>query len=321
MKHDDRIVLRGTDLSVSRLCLGGNRLGGELDQEKSFALLDGWLDAGGNFIDSAHVYANWLPDVERSCSEKTLGRWLKARRPKNVVIATKIGMSPPGAQPGLGRANLTKEIDEALAYLGVDTIDLLYLHRDDPSLPVEDLLQSVETFRTEGKLRFYACSNWAPARIQAAADAAKKHGWAGFVAHQPEWSLAQRNAGSASAGLEAMDDALLAYHMKSGLPVICYSAQAKGYFDKVAEGRADDALMRSYDNAHNRAIAGHLSSIAKAHDATPTQVMLRFMLSAPFQAIPVVGCKTRAQIDASLAALDIDLSASEAQTLRTAAGW
>src|SRR5918998_175301 len=91
MSVDALIALPGTDLSVSRLCLGGNRLGAQLDHEASFALLDAFTECGGTFIDTAHVYANWLPDVERSCSEKTIGRWLAARGATRLVVATKIG--------------------------------------------------------------------------------------------------------------------------------------------------------------------------------------------------------------------------------------
>ena len=161
------VTLPGTGLRVSRLCLGGNRLGGELDQDASFALLDGFVDHGGTFIDSAHVYADWIPGNERSSSEKTLGRWLKARGgARGVVIATK-GGSPHVGAPGVRRldpASIRQDVTEALDNLGVAAIDLFYLHRDDPVRPVDDLLGTVEGLRKEGLIRHCACSNWAGIR-------------------------------------------------------------------------------------------------------------------------------------------------------------
>ena len=167
MNGSQRITIPGTELSVSKLCLGGNRLGGALNQAKSFALLDAWVATGANFIDTAHVYANWLPDAERSCSEKTLGRWLKARGGSvDVVIATKGGHPRDGNLiPRLDRATVRQDVAEALDYLGLARLDLFYLHRDDPSVPVEDAMAVVEDLRREGLIRHYACSNWSAPRM------------------------------------------------------------------------------------------------------------------------------------------------------------
>jgi aryl-alcohol dehydrogenase-like predicted oxidoreductase len=318
MTPDDRITIPGTDLSVSRLCLGGNRLGGQLDQVQSFALLDSFVEQGGNFIDSAHVYANWLPHVERSCSEKTLGRWLKARGgAKGVVIATK-GGSPEVDAPGVARldaASIRKDVTEALENLGVDSIDLFYLHRDDPARPVEEMLGTVEGLRREGLVRHYACSNWSGARIEEAAEIARSHRWPGFVANQPEWSLASRNPGSAGAGLLAMNEALYTVHRRLGLPAIPYSSQAKGYFDKAATGTIDEITANAYDSPENRHRGELLAAIAARHGATPTQVMLNVMIFAPFPVIPIVGCRTPEQIASSFRCIDLDLSDAERERI------
>lgn len=314
MTPHDRMTIPGTDLSVSRLCLGGNRLGGQLDRDQSFALLDSFVEQGGNFIDSAHVYANWLPHVERSCSEKTLGRWLKARGgARGVVIATK-GGSPNVEAPGVSRldpALIRQDLTEALDNLGVDCIDLFYLHRDDPARPVEEMMGVVEEARKQGLVRHYACSNWAGARIEEAAEIARRKGWAGFVANQPEWSLAARNPGSASADLLQMNEPMLVVHRRLGLTAIPYSSQAKGYFDKQAGGSVDDVTARAYDSTENRARGDVIAAVAARHGATPTQVMLNVMIHAPFPVIPIVGCRTPEQIAASFASLGLDLSEAE----------
>ncbi len=310
----DRIVLPGAGLSVSPLCLGGNKLGGDLDQDKSFALLDAFIEAGGNFIDTAHVYADWLPHVERSCSEKTLGRWLKARRPAGVVIATK-GGHPIDGRKRLDAASIRQDVTEALTHLGLQRLDLFYVHRDDPSRPVEGILDALESLRAEGLLASYGVSNWRAGRIAEAQAVAARNGWSGAVASQCEWSLARRNPGTASDDLVAMDADLLRLHRQTGLAAISYSAQAKGYFEKRAAGRLDQPTARAYDSEANRAMAARLGDIAAAHAATPTQVMLRAMTLAPFPAIPVIGCRDARQLGQSVAALAVPLDPADAADL------
>ncbi len=316
-----RITLPGTALSVSRLCLGGNRLGGDLDEAASFALLDAFVAAGGNFIDTAHVYADWIPGNETSSSEKTLGRWLKSRRPNGIVIATK-GGHPPLVDPArkrLDRASLRQDVEEALTHLGSSALDLFYLHRDDPARPVADILAVLEALRGDGLIRHYGASNWSTARLEEAQAAAERHGWQGFVANQAEWSLARRNPETIPGDLHVMHGSMLALHLRGGLTAIPYSAQAKGYFDK-ALGNLDSATARLYDNPENRHLAGELLALAAAHDATPTQIMLAALIRAPFPTVPVIGCRTPEQIMSSLASLSIDLAPGDAARLLSQAG-
>jgi aryl-alcohol dehydrogenase-like predicted oxidoreductase len=309
--------LPGTGLDVSRLCLGGNRFGGALDQAASFALLDAFVEAGGNFVDTAHVYADWLPDVERSCSEKTIGRWLRARRPAGLVIATKGGhprLDAPG-RSRLDEASLRQDVSESLSFLGLERLDLFYLHRDDPQRPVGETLDVLETLRREGLMAHYGASNWSTARLRAARDVASRGGWAGFVANQPEWNLARRNPGAVADDLLAMDAEMLAFHQDTGLAAIPYSAQAKGYFDKAISGALDAATARLYDNPRNRELAERVTTVAAAHGATPTQVMLSALMRAPFPVVPVVGCRTPDQIASSFAAAKLDLDPAEVDLL------
>lgn len=309
MSPDERVRIPGTGLDVSRLCLGGNRLGGELDQEASFALLDAFVELGGNFIDSASVYADWLPDDERSCSEKTIGRWLKQRGgAATLVIATK-GGHPRLDALGEGRldpASLRHDVNASLANLGVPCLDLFYLHRDDPRLPVDAILETVEAMRTEGLIRHYGASNWSAARLDEALVTAEREGWQGFSADQVEWSLAARNA-NVGGSLVAMDAALLDLHRRTGLAAIPYSSQAKGYFDKVIAGTLDDGLARTYDSERNREVAAVLGEAATALSATPTQVMLHVMMRQPFPTIPVIGARNPAQLASSFESLSLDL--------------
>lgn len=315
-----RLDLAGTGLAVSRLCLGGNRLGAQLDGQASFALLDAFVEHGGNFLDTAHVYADWLPDVERSCSEKTIGRWLRARPGLDMVVATKAGhprLHAPTLRR-LDRASLRQDVEESLAFLGLGRLDLVYLHRDDPDRPAAEILGTLEEMRAEGSIRAYGASNWSTARLEEAVGVARRHGWPGFAANQPEWSLASRNRGAAAGDLLVMDDDLFAFHRRTRLPAVPYSAQAKGYFDKALAGSLDEATGRLFDNAANRARAEALGDAARRHGATPTEVALHVLTRAPFPTIPVVGCRTREQVASSFRSLALHLSDAEIASL---AGW
>ncbi|MHB2167664.1 aldo/keto reductase [Alsobacter sp. R-9] len=321
MTDRDYVTLPRTDLQVSRICLGGNRLGGELDQSASFALLDAFVERGGTFIDSAHVYANWIKGNERSSSEKTLGRWLKARGGAHgVVIATK-GGSPEPETPEVRRLDETsirRDVTEALENLGVASLDLFYLHRDDPDRPVEEMLGVVETLRREGLIRHYACSNWPGIRMEEAAEIARRNGWSGFVASQSEWSLAVRNPGTASDDLLQMNDAMMLAHKRLSLPAIPYSSQARGFFDKFAAGQVDAVTAARYDNEVNRRKGHAVAEMARRHGATPTQVMLAAMMRSPFLTIPIVGCRTPEQVAWSWGSLRVDLSDDEVSALAAA---
>jgi aryl-alcohol dehydrogenase-like predicted oxidoreductase len=305
------VRLPGTDIEVSRLCLGGNRFGAQLDREASFEVLDIFHEAGGNFVDTAHVYADWLPDIERSSSEKTIGRWLAARGLRGkVVVATKGGHPELGdpASRRLDRASLREDATRSRDNLGTEDIPIFYVHRDDPGRPVDEILGALEELRGEGVIRHYAASNWTLPRLVEARRVAQRTGWQGFVANQPEWSLARRNPGSAAADLVAMDDEMFAWHRETGAALIPYSAQARGYFNKAAGGKVDPATAEAYDNAPNRELSARLSKIGADMGASPTQVMLAMMFAAPFVVVPVVGCQTREQIMSCFGSLELDVA-------------
>ena len=308
-----RINLPKTAYSVSRICLGGNRFGGDLDQDKSFELLDSFVEIGGNFIDSAHVYANWIPGNEKSSSEKMIGRWLASRKPAGLVIATKGGHPIDGVKR-LDLASLRQDASEACENLRVPMLDIFYVHRDDPSRPVAEILDSLEILRKEGLLRYYAASNWHVDRLKEAHRLAADKGIPGFIGSQCEWSLARRNPGSNAADLLAMDDAMLAYHAETGLAAIPYSSQAKGYFDKLATGDAS-ALASAYDNAPNRRVSGLLNRLSVEYGASQTEIMLAAMLRVPFPVIPVIGPRNPDQLRSSVKCLTLDLADADVSAL------
>ena len=314
----ERVTIPGTDLAVSPLCLGGNRLGGELDRDRSFALLDAFVEAGGNFLDTAHAYADWLPDAERSCSEKTIGRWRVARGVGDgIVIATKIGHPPldSSGRSRLDRTSLRQDVFEALDNLGLSQLDLVYLHRDDPTRAAEDILGVLEELRREGRIAHYAASNWTAGRLGEADEAARRHGWQGFRVNQAEWSLASRNPGSVAADLCRMDADMIRWHRTGQIAAIPYSTQARGYFDKSAAGMVDAPTAASYDNPQSRYRAQKLGILAGTVGLTPTEAMLALFRLAPFVVIPVVGCRDASQVASSFRGIRTDLPRSDAREL------
>ena len=183
-----------SDLYPSCLCLGSNRFGTVIDHADAFALLDAFVAMGGNFIDTALIYADWIPGAPKSASEKTIGQWLKHSGNRDrVVLATK------GGHPNLStmhlhrlsKADITRDIDASLSNLQTDVIDLYWLHRDATSVPVTILIDTLNEQVQVGKIRYFGCSNWQVERIIAANDYANKNDLQGFVASQPWWSLAQ----------------------------------------------------------------------------------------------------------------------------------
>jgi aryl-alcohol dehydrogenase-like predicted oxidoreductase len=296
------VSLPKTDLVPSALCLGGVVLGSRLDEQASFALLDAFVDCGGNFVDTAKVYADWLPG-ERSVSEKTIGRWLRRRGYRSRLVVSTKGAHPELAsmhKPRLGRKEIDRDLTQSLRNLQVECIDLYWLHRDDPARPVEPIIDALQEQVAAGKIRYYGCSNWRAARIAAAQRYAQRRGWTGFVANQPLWSLASvAPQALPDPTMVAMDADLLNLHRASNLPAIPYSAQANGFFTRFAAHALDKmnpAQRTLYETPENLRRAARAQQLAAETGLTVTAVVLGYLRSQPFLTIPIVGCHTLAQL-------------------------
>ena len=182
-------TIDGTDLNVFELCLGTNPFGWTASEEESFAVLDAYVAAGGNFIDTADAYSVWADGHVGGEAETVIGHWLAARGGRDgLVIATKIG-----SLGGLGADNIARRVDDCLERLGIDQIDLLYAHRDDPNTPLEESLRALDAVVREGKARYLAISNYDPARLSEALEISEREGLARFVVFQPQYNLLERS--------------------------------------------------------------------------------------------------------------------------------
>ena len=302
-------TIADTDLSVSSICMGSTGIGSTIDRDSSFRLLDLFTEQGGTFIDTAAVYANWLPG-ERNVSEKTIGRWLKqSSHRKQMVIATK-GAHPDLESmhvPRMSRSEIESDLDESLRNLGVDVIDLYYLHRDDRSQPVETILSILVDQVKAGKIRHFGCSNWQADRIRTAQEVAADQNMEGFVADQVRWSLAVTDPSKvADRTTVTMDQDLFYLHQESSMAAVAYSSQAGGLFQKMANGQTinDD----SYPVADNQNRLSRIQTLAEQTGFTVSQIVLGYLQSQPFVTIPIIGSRTPHQLMDSLTAAYVQLT-------------
>jgi aryl-alcohol dehydrogenase-like predicted oxidoreductase len=299
-------TIPGTDLKPSALCFGTSNMGTSIDREASFALLDAFLDRGGNFLDTASVYANWLTP-ERSVSEKTLGRWFKERATRQRVIVATKGGHPELSSMHVSRLSpqeIVHDLDASLRNLQTDVIDLYWLHRDDPSRPVQEIVDTLHDQVVAGKIRYYGCSNWRAPRIGAAQTYAARRGWQGFVGDQMLWNLAYLNPEAiADKTIVWMSDDLKRFHLDTGLAAIPFSSQANGLFQKMARGdgeRLEAGPLSMYPRAENERRLRRIQDLSAETGLSITAIVLGYLLSQPFTTVPVVGCKTMAHLHDTL---------------------
>ncbi|WP_329234653.1 aldo/keto reductase [Actinoallomurus sp. NBC_01490] len=292
-----------TELDVFPLCLGGNVFGWTADEDASFAVLDAYVAAGGNFIDTADLYAGGE-------SEKIIGRWLARRgRRDDIVIATKVGMT--GERANLKPATIRAAAEDSLRSLGVDHIDLYYAHRDDLGTPIEETLTAFDELVREGKVRYIAASNYEAPRLAAALKISDTEGLARYVALQPHYNLMERGFEEDLAGLCAQEN----------LGVIPYFGLARGFLTgKYRPGgpegdspRAERA--REYLNDRGVAVLGALDEIAAAHDTSLGAVALAWLLAQPTVVAPIASARNTEQLAALLPIADLTLSADELERL------
>ena len=315
-------TLPNTSLSVSPICLGTSELGSVVPEADAFRLLDAFVERGGNFLDTAAVYANWIPG-ERNASEKTIGRWLRERGNRaSVVVATK-GAHPYLATmdvPRLSPAEIGADVDASLSHLQVDAIDLYYLHRDDRTRPVAEIVETLHDLVKAGKLRYVACSNWRADRIAAAQVYAAEHGFQGFVADQILWNLAVIDPSAVSGqGVVVMDEALHRLHAETGMAAVPFSSQAGGLFQKLASGGQDmvkQGLRRTYPLDKNLRRFHRMQSLAAEAGLTISQIVLGYLLSQPFATVPIVGCKTQAHLRDTMDAAAVTLTGEQVAFLQ-----
>jgi aryl-alcohol dehydrogenase-like predicted oxidoreductase len=310
-----RIPLPGTELTVHPLCLGGNVFGWSADADQSFAVLDDYAAADGNFIDTADSYMWRAPGNSGGESETIIGNWMAARGNRDdLVVATKVGSLP--ARRGLRASNIAAAADDSLRRLRTDHIDLYYAHYDDPDTPVEETMGAFDALVKAGKVRYVAASNYTPARLAEALAASAKNGLTRFVAMQPHYNLMERDYERDLAGL-------LTENKMSCLP---YFALAKGFLTgkyteqteqtEVASVRSEGA--RKYLDDRGRRVLAELTEQAKRHGVSPAAVALAWLAAQPTVSTPLASARTPEQLAQLLPMAELRLDANEIDRLSAA---
>ena len=314
----DLVRLPHSELNIYPICLGSGPLGSTIDRSDSFRMLDTYLAAGGNFIDTAKVYADWLP-IERSISEKTIGEWLRQRGNRSQVVLSTKGAHPDLATMHISRvspADITGDLNASLEHLGVETIDIYWLHRDDPTRPVSEILETLAGQVQAGKIRYFGCSNWKTERIRESQAYAAAHGLPGFSGNQMMWSLAAADPSRlADKTMALMDPVMWRYHLESGLAAIPYTSQGGGYFTKLAENRVNNPAGgrvtnagNPYDTPQNHTRLERIRQISAQSGLSITQIVLGYLRAQPFTTVPIVGPKSLAQLNDCLTAAEVRLT-------------
>lgn len=317
-----KVTLGHTDLTVSRLCYGTNMLGWMLDQGKSNAILDTFAGLGGNFIDTARSYGDWMPDAPVGASERAVGAWLKMQKRDDFVIATKGGFFDMRVGDYRNRVtpdDVAADLAQSLDHLGIDTIDLYFLHMDNPESPVEPIIDALIAHREAGRIRHFAASNWAAERIRAANAYAASIGKEGFVASETFWGLAVPDAAAAAQqGYQHYYEGEYEDLHAGGLPIVAYAAQSGGYFTKLASGSVGEQLAARYANPANERRFTIVQSLAEKHGVSINEIALAYLMSQPNQTIAIFGGSSPEQVRDSAKADALTLNAEEMAALRNA---
>ncbi|MFI9566998.1 aldo/keto reductase [Streptomyces rishiriensis] len=307
-------ALGSSDLEVFPLALGGNVFGWTADEAASFAVLDAYAAAGGNFVDTADSYSAWVDGNSGGESETVLGRWLKARGNRDdVVIATKVSQHPEF--PGLSADNIKAAADASLRRLDTDRIDLYYTHFDKTEVPVEEIVGALDELVRAGKVRHIAASNISPERLQESLEFSDREGLARYVALQPHYNLVSR---------DTYEGGLQDVAARFGLAAVPYFSLASGFLTgkyrpgTTVESARSAGAAKHLDTERGRRVLTALDEIARAHDTQVATVALAWLAAQPTVAAPIASARTPEQLPALLALADLELTSTEIAALTRA---
>jgi aryl-alcohol dehydrogenase-like predicted oxidoreductase len=315
-------TLGRTGLKVSALCLGGNTFGWTTDQPASEAVLDAYLDAGGNFIDTADVYARWAPGNQGGESETALGTWMTARGNRHaVVIATKVcgPMGPGPNDKGLSRLHVMRAVEDSLRRLQTDYIDLYQAHWDDKDTPLEETLRAFDDLVRQGKVRYIGASNHVAWRLARALWESDRRGYVRYECLQPKYNLVVR---------DEYERELEPLCLEQGIGVIPYSSLASGFLSgKYRRGGAlpttarAAGVQKTYMTERGFAVLAAVEKVAAGVGATPAQVALSWLVHRPGITAPIASATSVAQLEEIAGAVALTLDAEATRALDQASAW
>lgn len=316
MSAPRRHPLGRSGLSIAPIALGGNVFGWTVDESTGFRILDAFVSAGFNLIDTADTYSIWIPGHHGGESESLIGRWLReSGRRSEVLVATKVGMDMGPGGKGLSSEHIRRSADASLGRLGTDYIDLYQAHEDDPSTPFEETLSSLSALVDAGKVRTIGASNYSAARLEAALRTSHEQGFRRYESLQPRYNLMDR---------KEYEGDLESVCRSNGLGVLAYSSLAGGFLtgkyrspDDVGKSpRGPRAVSRLNDRGVR--VLQALDDVAERLSATPTTVAIAWLISRPSVTAPIASVTSLDQLGQLLKAASLTLDADSMRRLDAA---
>jgi len=308
------VQLGNTGIAVSAFCLGALHFGSRDSKESSYRILDQYAEAGGSFLDSANIYARWIPGFVGGESETLLGEWMRERKNRSqMFVATKVGFEYPGVERGLRARQIEDECEKSLERLGIDTIDLYYAHVDDRNTPAEETMEAFDRLVKAGKVRLIGASNFLAWRLEEARWMSQTRDWAEYCCVQQRYSYIRPKPGASFAPQIAANDDLLDYCRVRGVTMLAYSPLLSGAYT-----RADRSFSEQYLGPDTDARLAALKAVAEEVNATANQVVLAWMAQSDPPVIPLVAASTTEQLQENFGALEIELNAEQMARLNDA---
>ena len=312
-------TLGRTSLQVAPLCLGGNVFGWTANEAASFKVLDAFVEAGLNFIDTADVYSAWVPGHHGGESETIIGNWLKRGTPRDeIVIATKVGMEMAPDRKGLSPAHIARSVEQSLRRLQTDHIDLYFAHRDDPSVSFEETLGAFQALIEEGKVRAIGASNYTAPRLAAALKVSREQGLPRYEVLQPLYNLYAR---------ADFESALEPLCLEQKVSVVNYYALASGFLTgkyrtpgDAAKSARGEGVVAKFLNERGLRILAALDDVGRRYGATPASVALAWQIARPSIAAPIASATTVVQLNELVAATQLQMDQAAIEQLNTASG-
>jgi len=311
--------LGNTDLQVYPIAFGGNVFGWTLDEKKSFEILNGFTDAGFNFIDTADVYSRWKPGNSGGESEKIIGKWLKEKKNRHdIILTTKVGSDMGDGKKGLKKKYILQAVEDSLKRLKTDYLDLYQTHFDDESTPVLETLEAYGQLVKDGKIRWIGTSNMLPERIKESLETSAEKGLPSYETLQPHYNLYAREK------YESQYETLALGH---GLGVFTYFSLESGFL--TGKYRTKEDLKKSprggdmdkYFDERGMKILDALDEIAKQNNATPASVALAWLIQRPSVTAPIVSATSLEQLDAIIQAPELNLDSDAIRFLTSQSAW
>jgi aryl-alcohol dehydrogenase-like predicted oxidoreductase len=305
--------LGNSGLEFAPIVLGGNVFGWTADEATSFHLLDAFVAAGFNAVDTADVYSKWVPGHRGGESETIIGKWLKrSQKRQQVIIATKVGSEMGPGKKGLSKAYILAAVEDSLQRLQTDYIDLYQSHVDDPATPLAETLEAYAQLIQQGKVRAIGASNYNAKRLEEALQINKKNGLPRYESLQPLYNLYER---------AEFETELAPLCLRENIGVIPYFSLASGFLAGKYRSEADLAksargtFVKKYLNERGFRILGALDQVAKTHGSTPTRVALAWLLAQPSVTAPIASATNLDQLRELLSAADLKLDPQSLEKL------